>query len=322
MSEKMILTPDIFTIDAQQWCAQIGLFIKEKFNLSNLDGIVVPISGGLDSSVVAALCASAVGQDKVIGLMLPERLGNPEANRNGRLIARHLGIRTEKINISPVLRGLGTSNLLLAAISGREYWKNTVDHFLRKRHQTAQTLFLNALKGQMNPSSRKLIAQVSAKQRARLLIAYKYAEENNLMVAGSAHKTEQMVGLFVKYGIDDGADIMPLKNIYRSQTLQLAQYLGIPAEILHRPPNPDILPGITDKYLGYFGIDYLQVELILIGYQDGLSPDEIASQIGLDEQTVHRILEIVQYSERFRSHAEAPDRTKLDTKNREGPHGN
>lgn len=130
---------------------------------------------------------------------------------------------------------------------------------------------------------------------------------NNLMVAGSAHKTEQMVGLFVKYGIDDGADIMPLKNIYRSQTLQLAQYLEIPAEILHRSPNPDILPGIADKYVSYFGIDYLQVELILVGFQNGLSPDEIARQIGLDEQTVSRMLEIVRLSERYRSHADAPE---------------
>ena len=77
MSEKVILTPDIFDIDAQQWCAQIGLFIQGKFISSDLDGIVVPISGGLDSSLVASLCAYAVGQDKVIGLMLPERLGNP-----------------------------------------------------------------------------------------------------------------------------------------------------------------------------------------------------------------------------------------------------
>ena len=163
----------------------------------------------------------------------------------------------------------------------------------------------------MNPSYRILIAQVSAKQRARLLITYKYAEENNLMVAGSAHKTEQMVGLFVKYGIDDEADIMPLKNIYRSQTLQLAQYLGIPTEILHRPPNPDILPGITNKYINYLGIDYLQVELVLYGFQNRLFSDEIASLTGLDEEVVHRTLKIVQFSERYRSHAEAPELLRI-----------
>ena len=94
------------------------------------------------------------------------------------------------------------------------------------------------------------------------------------MVAGSSHKTEQMVGLFIKYGIDDCTDIMPLKNIYRSQILQLAGYMKIPTDILHRSPNPDILPGITDKYQGYFGIDFLKVELILLGRQMELSTDE------------------------------------------------
>lgn len=307
MSETVILTPDIFKIDAQLFCAQIEAFIKLKFIEFHFDGIVVPISGGLDSSVVAALCARAIGKENVTGLMLPERLGNPEATRYGRMIAAHLGIRTVKLNITPVLRGLGASNLVISAISGREFWKDMVNRHLRKRNQSAEVLYVDTLKGLVNPASRKLMAQVSSKQRARLVITYLFAEENNLLVAGSSHKTEQMVGLFVKYVVDDGADIMPLKNLYRSQTLQLAEYLGIPSEITHRSPNPDILPGITNKYLGYFGLDYLQVELILVGLQKGLTADEIARQLDLDEQTVQKMFVIVQLSERYRSHAEAPD---------------
>lgn len=307
MSTDVILTPEAFNIDAQNWCTQIEAFIKEKFSWSNKDGIVVPISGGLDSSVVATLCARAIGKEKVIGLMLPERLGNPEADYYGRLISKHLDIKTMKINISPILRGLGTSNLFLSAISGRERWKGVVTKTLQKRNKTAKTLYIDALKGKLDVSSRKLIAEVSSKQRARLLVTYKVAEENNLMVAGSSHKTEQMVGLFVKYGIDDCADIMPLKNIYRSQTLQLADFIGIPPEISHRSPNPDILPGITDKYQGYFGIDYLKVELILLGLQMELSADEIARQLELDVQTVIQMIEVAKLSESFRSHALAPD---------------
>jgi len=99
---------------------------------------------------------------------------------------------------------------------------------------------------------------------------------------------------------------MPLKNIYRSQILQLAECIGIPPEIIRRSPNPDILPGITDKYQGYFGIDFLKVELILLGLQMELSTDEIARQLGLDDQTVIQMVEIVQLSESFRSHALAP----------------
>jgi len=139
---------------------------------------------------------------------------------------------------------------------------------------------------------------------------YKFAEENNYMVAGSAHKTEQMVGLFVKYGVDDCADIMPLKNIFRSHTLQLAEYLGIPDDILHRSPNPDILPGITDKYIGYFNMDYLMIDLILLGLQEGLPDDEIAVQIGIGEQFVNQMREVVRLSENTRNHELAPIITK------------
>jgi NAD+ synthase len=166
---------------------------------------------------------------------------------------------------------------------------------------------MESLKGELDPSFRKLFTKVSSKQRARLLVVYKISEEHNLMVAGSSHKTEQMVGLFIKYGIDDGADIMPLKNIYRSQTIQLAEYLKIPAEILRRSPNPDILPGITDKYQDYIGIDYLKLELILLGRQMDISTDEIARQLGVDIQTIIRIFEIVQLSARLRDHALAPE---------------
>jgi len=307
MSNIKNLTPEAFQIDAQEWCKQIETFISDKFSLSYRDGIVVPISGGLDSSVVATLCTRAIGKEKVIGLMLPERFGNPEANYYGQLIAKHLDIKTMKINISPILKGLGTSNLFLSAISGREFWRDIVNWFLQKRNQTAKILYIDALKGQLNPTSRELIAQVNSKQRARLLATYRIADEYNLMVAGSSHKTEQMVGLCVKYGIDDCADIMPLKNIYRSQILQLAEYIKIPPEILRRSPNPDILPGITDKYQGYFGIDYLKVELILLGMQMELSTDEIARQLGLDDQTVIQMFEIVQLSENSRSHALAPE---------------
>lgn len=307
MRDAVRLTPEAFNIDAQSYCVQIEAFIRGNLRSSHRRGIVVPISGGLDSSVVAALCTRAVGKDRVLGLMLPERLGNPEANYYGRLLAKHLGIQTVKINISPLLRGLGTGNLFLAVISGRENWKGIVTRYLKTKDQTAKGLYLDALRGTLDAASRKMVAAVSAKQRARLLVTYKIAEERKLLVAGSSHKTEQMVGLFVKYGIDDGADIMPLKNLYRSQILQLAEYLEIPPGILHRSPNPDILPGITDKYQGYFGMDYRTVELILLGLQSKLSTAEIAGQLGLDEAAVNEMAEIVELSGIYRSHAAAPD---------------
>ena len=303
MNEQIKLTKDIFQIDAQQWCKDIEDFIKGKFSESYRDGIVVTISGGLDSSVTAALCTRAIGKDKVKGLMLPERWGNPEADYYGRMMVKHLGIETVKINISPILKGLGTSDFLLSAISGRAFWKDIVNKIMHKRGHSTKGDYFNSLKGKLEPSRRKMIAKINSKHRARVLIAYKFAEENNFVVVGSTHKTENMVGLFCKYGIDDCADIMPLKNIYRSHVLQLAYFLGVPNEILHRSPNPDILPGVTDKYMSYFEMDYLKVDLILIGLQKGLTALEIANQLGMNEQSVNEIHEIVRLSEHTRNHA-------------------
>ncbi|NTW71685.1 MAG: hypothetical protein HGA49_05525 [Eubacteriaceae bacterium] len=108
-----------------------------------------------------------------------------------------LGIETEKINISPILRGLGTSNLFLSAISGREFWKDMVNKYLHKRGQSTKAEYLDSLKGKLDPPMRKMIAKISSKHRARVLVAYKFAEENNYIVAGSAHKTENMLDYFV-----------------------------------------------------------------------------------------------------------------------------
>ena len=99
---------------------------------------------------------------------------------------------------------------------------------------------------------------------------------------------------------------MPMKNIYRSHILQLAEFLEVPLEILHRSPNPDIFPGVTDKYMSYFEMDYLQIDLILFGQQKGLTAHEIATQLGMNEQAVNEIYEIVQLSKHMRNHALAP----------------
>lgn len=116
-----------------------------------------------------------------------------------------------------------------------------------------------------------------------------------------------MLGLFCKYGIDDCADLMPLKNIYRCHIVQLAEYLDIPREILERSPNPDILPGVTDKYLSYFGMDYQKLDLILYGLQKELSTLEIAKQLAMTEQSAYEITEIIRLSQFYRNHALSPE---------------
>jgi NAD+ synthase len=306
MAEEITLGRDTLKIDARLWCSVIEGFISAKFSESHRTAVVVTVSGGLDSSVTAALCTRAVGRERVIGLMLPERWGNPDAGRYGRLIVEHLGIRTVTIDISRILRGLGTASFFYSLISGRESWKGIVGRFLQKKGDTFKALLMKEANGRLDEWQRKMNASASSRHRARVLAAYRYAEENNCMVVGSAHKSEDMAGLFVKYGIDDCADVMPMKNLYRSHILQLGEYMGVPPEILDRTPNPDILMGVTDKYVDFFGLDSLQVDLTLYGLEKGMTARKIADQLGVNEQSITDLQEIIALTDHKRNHAMAP----------------
>lgn len=99
---------------------------------------------------------------------------------------------------------------------------------------------------------------------------------------------------------------MPLKNVYRNHILQIGEYLNIPNEILNRRPNPDMIPGVTDKYLSYLNLNALQIDLILIGMEKKISAKKIASQIDIKEEKVQEIFEIVKLTEMQRNPTLAP----------------
>ncbi len=263
-------------------------------------GVLVPIFGGLDSSVVAALSAKAVGGEAVTGLLLPEKQGNPEAERYATLVATSLGVETHTIDVSAALETLGAYELALSHVPGRRLKAWLVRTFNRGN----QILELN--RGSAGGLTRRNAASFFIKQRVRLVATYKHAEEHNLLVCGSAHRSEDMVGLFVKFGVDDVADVMPLKHLYRSQILQLGEFLELPQEILSRSPNPDVIPGVTDKYRDILGLESAQVDLILLGIERGLKTAEIAKQTGIPRKEVATIEELVRVTAHMRNPSFAP----------------
>lgn len=296
----MALDESAFAIDAERYASLIASFIADAMTDLSRAGVLVPISGGLDSSVVASLAVRAVGKEAVTGLLLPERQGNPEAELYAHRIAESLGIETDTIDISKALKGLGAYDLALSKIPGRRLKAALVRAFNRGN----QILELN--RGTAGKLARKGAASFFIKQRVRLVATYKYAEERNLLVCGSAHKSEDLVGLFVKFGVDDVADVMPLKHLFRAQILQLGEHLGLPAEILSRSPNPDVIPGVTDKYRDILGLESAKVDLILLGIERGLDSAEIASQAGVRKQEVATIEELVRVTAHMRSPSLAP----------------
>lgn len=300
----MRLTEEVFKIDAKKVSERIEKFIREKMRELNKEGIVVPISGGLDSSVVASLCVKAVGKDKVKGLILPEREGNPEAEKYAMMIAEFLKIKTKKIDISDTLKALGTYNFILSYVPYYKLKKSLVKSFFKI---SSKNPFEEGIKGTKDRLIKKGLASFYSKQRIRLVYVYKFAEENNLLAAGSAHKSEDLLGLFVKFGVDDNADIMPIKNLFRAQIIQIGEFFKLPEEIQDRTPNPDIIPGIEDKYFDILGIKSETMDLILYGLENNMPDKKIARQLGLEEKKIKEIRNIVKFTAHMRNPSLAPN---------------
>src|SRR5665648_73130 len=215
----MTLTPAVFDLDVDAVVPAIERFVRDAMGDLARQGIVVPLSGGLDSSTVLALCARAVGPDRVTALLLPDRKGAPDALRFGRLVADRLGVRTAEVDTTRVNRAAGVYRFL-----GYRLPRLLVARIARSRLSGRdESPFVAGLRGTEDPLTRQALAAVNARQRLRMVVTYRYAEQRRLLVVGSAHKSEDLLGLFVQFGADDVADVMPLKGLYRSHILRIAR---------------------------------------------------------------------------------------------------
>lgn len=301
-SQRKRLDASVFEFDASRFTLLNEDFIRAKMAEMNRGGILVPLSGGLDSSTVLLLCVRAVGAEKVTALLLPEKQGNPDAVDFARLIADKVSVRTITRDISRPLAAFGGYDYILSKLPSQALREFAVKTYY---HTSRQNPFLKMTNGTADQLERNGFAFMNARQRVRLVIVYLEAENRNLMVAGSAHKSEDLVGLYVKFGVDDVADIMPLRNLYRTQTFKLGKYLGVPEEILVRTPNPDIIPGVTDKYRDLLGIPIEQLDLILWGLEHRMSVAEVAKQLGISEGRVREIATLIRNTRHMREPSQA-----------------
>jgi NAD+ synthase len=294
----MVLDSSVFQIDAAAYAGRVEAFIRERMASLRRDGVLVPFSGGLDSSTVLLLCARAVGHERVTALLMPERQGNPDAERYARRVAGQFQIKTIRRDISPILSKLGTYNFALSYLPTRALKVWAAQKFLQS---AGENPFLKIVSGTAGAFERKGFARFNSKHRARAVVEYLIAEETNALVVGCAHKSEDLLGLYVKFGVDDSADLMPLKNLYRTHILYLAREVGVPGEIIQRTPNPDIIPGVSDKYVDLLGLASPVLDLILYGIEHEMSDADIAGQLSLPPAKVKEIRLLVQQTAHMRS---------------------
>lgn len=293
---------DWLRLDCERETARLTAFISEAVGRRlRKQGAVVGISGGIDSSVTAALCARALGPDRVIGLLMPEKDSHPDTLKLSRLVGESLGLRTFYRDLTPILSGLGFYEDLKACLRELipEYeegwrWKISASEISEDRVFTFFWLVVQSPSGELIkkrlPADKllHLIALSNFKQRSRKMLEYHYADRFNYAVAGTSNLLESDQGFFVKLG-DGAGDFKPIAHLYKTQIYQLGEYLGLPEAITKRQPTADIHPLSQGQDEFFFGLPYERLDACLYGEKSGLPPESIARATGLSPDRVSLI---------------------------------
>lgn len=264
-------------------------------------GAVLGVSGGIDSSVCAALCAKALGREKVLIVFMPERDSSPESLRLGKILADALGVESVTEDITAPLEGIGCYRRQLEAIQmvfGEygEGWKNKIvlPSILDGDRLNISRLTVQSPSGETSTrrltyaAYLQLVAATNFKQRVRKTIEYYHADRLHYAVCGTPNRLEYDQGFFVKGG-DGSADFKPIAHLYKSQVYAIARGLGIPEEICMRPPTTDTfsLPQTQEEF--YFALPYEMMDLCLYAHNHDIPSAEVAAVLGLTVEQVESV---------------------------------
>ena len=296
------------TIDAARLATQLEEFIRVGMDNLQREGAVVGLSGGIDSAVVAALAARALGPEKVLALLMPDRDSNRASKRDALRLVQGLGIRYKTVGLTKFLLLIGIYWKLPLWLLGLRRFQSKLIHryydsFVKEWGESPFAAIMVGTKELPGPLVNQAVAYHRVKGRLRAILLYYYAELENLLVLGTCNKTEKAIGFFIKYG-DAAADIAPLESLYKTQVRQLATFLEIPEEIISKPPSPDLLPGITDEYA--IGLSYETLDRILWRLEAGMGTEKIAGALGLEPDEVDYVRELTRRSAHMRAQPEAP----------------
>jgi NAD+ synthase len=266
-------------------------------------GAVIGISGGIDSSVCLALAVKALGPERVIALMLPEKDSNTDSRKLALKLASQLGVQAIEEDISAALEGIGCYRRRDEAVASifPEYDPSvhtmkiginpeSISHNLPPVFSISIVDKDGTVKSKRIPPKEylQIVAASNFKQRMRMSMLYYHAECRFYAVVGTPNKHEHEQGFFVKYG-DGGADVMPIVNLYKTQVYQLAEYLQIPKEIIERTPTSDTYSAEQSQEEFFFQMPFKEMDLLWYGYENGYDPAEVAKTMGKTEDEIRSI---------------------------------
>jgi NAD+ synthase len=294
----------LLSIDPAIEADRIGKLLQETVRKRmHRYGAVIGVSGGIDSSVVLALCVRSFGPDHVLAIMMPEKESSPETRENAYTLAEHYGVVSILEDITPVLTAFGCYKLRDKTIQGLfpEYdpdagYKCKIILPPNLLDSDILNFFILTI---IDPEGRdksirlpfqeylKIVAATNLKQRTRMAYLYYYAETNNYAVAGTANKNEHDLGFFVKYG-DGGADVQPIAHLYKTQVYQLAEYLDVPMIIRNRIPTTDTYSAGSTQQEFFYRLPFALLDTLWCAQENIMPITEAAALTGLTEIQVQR----------------------------------
>ena len=298
--ESLAFSAETLKIDGAAEIERIVAGLRAQLRGMRKRGLVLGLSGGIDSSVSVALAVRAVGAKNVFCLFMPENDSDPESLRLGRLVAETFGVAAVVEDIGPTLQAMGCYERRDGFIRELvpEYgpgWasKIVIANSLAGEGYNISSLVVQAPDGKrtklrMPPAVYLgIVAATNMKQRTRKQIEYYHADRLNFAVLGTPNRLEYDQGFFVKNG-DGAADVKPIAHLYKSQVYALAADLGIPEEIRRRPPTTDTYSLEQTQEEFYFSLPYDRMDLCLYGLNNGLSAEQVGAAAKLSTVEVER----------------------------------
>ncbi len=298
----MEFTTDVLRIDTEKEAERVASFIADQVqSVYRRSGIVVGLSGGIDSAVMAELCVRAMGKDKVCGLILPEKESNPVSSLFARAHAEKMGIGHREVDITATVdsvypysrRDEYIRELIPEYSPGCTYNITLPTDLLERNSFSFYVLRVRLDDGTIKTKRlsfdafRRITSFANIKIRSRMIHLYAEAEKSNSIVAGTTNKTEYLLGDFCRYG-DGGTDIEAIAHLYKNQIYQLADYLGVTREIIDRSPSPDTFSLPVSDQEFFFRIPFEKLDHLLYAWEHELPAEKAAAVLGISKEAVER----------------------------------